>query len=362
MGNHSDPGRYLVTGGAGFIGTNFIQLLLNGTPGGAAVLNLDKLTYAGNPDNLEVLAGRHPDRYRFVRGDIGDGPLITRLLKEFSPDYVVNFAAETHVDRSIDNPESFIQTNISGTFVLLDRCLEYYRDLPARKKSRFRFLHISTDEVYGTLGPDGLFTEATPYRPSSPYSASKAAADHLVSAWHQTYRLPVLITNCSNNFGPYQFPEKLIPLMIIRALNGQSLPVYGKGENIRDWIYVQDHCRGITTVLKNGQPGRTYNIGGRSERTNLQVVESICRILDRLEPLPGKKSHQDRIRFVTDRPGHDFRYALDISRIQSELNWEPAESFDSALEKTVTWYTRHRNWWEKIQQSAYRQQRLGTRR
>jgi dTDP-glucose 4,6-dehydratase len=359
--NNRNPIRYLVTGGAGFIGTNFVRFLLNENPEATTILNLDKLTYAGNTDNLKDLPGQHPHRYRFVQGDINDHLLISRLLKEFTPDYVVNFAAETHVDRSIDNPGTFIQTNITGTFVLLDRCLEYYRGLQNQRKKSFRLLHVSTDEVYGTLGPEGLFRETTPYRPSSPYSASKAAADHLVSAWHTTYRLPVLITNCSNNYGPYQFPEKLIPLMIIRALNSQSLPIYGRGENIRDWIFVKDHCRGIKTVLEKGKPGRTYNIGSQCEKTNLQVVEDICRKLDRLTPRPGKKSYLDLIRFVPDRPGHDFRYALDITRIRKELKWEPAESFDSGLGETIDWYVRHRDWWEKIRETRYQQQRLGNR-
>jgi len=351
--------RYLITGGAGFIGSNFIRHLFDQPRAPGMVVNLDLLTYAGNRENLADIDTGQGNRYRFIQGDINNTKLLERLIKEFQPDSIVNFAAETHVDRSIDDPGVFIQTNINGTYSLLSRALAHYRQLPEDRKKIFRLLHVSTDEVYGTLGVSGRFTETARYRPTSPYSASKAAADHLVSAWHKTYGLPALITNCSNNYGPYQFPEKLIPLMIIRACTGQDLPVYGQGKNIRDWIYVKDHCNGIYTVLSEGRVGETYNIGGQCEKKNLEVVETICGILDRLRPLPDNRHYRDRIQFVADRPGHDFRYALDIRKITRELGWKPDETFASGLEKTIRWYLEHEHWWKKIRQARYRQQRLG---
>lgn len=347
--------KFLITGGAGFIGSNFIHLLFE-TGEDHQVLNLDKLTYAGNPDNLKTLAGN--PAYHFKKADICNSASIGQTLREFNPDYILNFAAETHVDRSIDGPGKFIETNITGTYHLLKNAWQYFQSLDSKKKEEFRFLHISTDEVFGELGPTGKFTEKTPYDPSSPYSASKASSDHLVRAWFKTFGLPVLITNCSNNYGPYQFPEKLIPLMIINAISRESLPVYGKGENIRDWIYVEDHCRGIKQVLEKGTLGETYNIGGDSEKTNIEVVESICQILDEIHPQASEKSYRDQISFVEDRPGHDFRYAIDHSKIRSELGWEPLESFKTGLKKTVEWYVNNRPWWEKLQ-GKYKQERLG---
>ncbi len=347
---------WLVTGGAGFIGGNFV--LRNVLENGHRVITLDKLTYAGNLDTLQPLE-RHTN-HLFVNGDINDAPLVARLLSEHQPDAVVHFAAESHVDRSIDGPADFIETNIQGTFTLLQQSLGYYQSLSADKARCFRFLHVSTDEVYGSLGETGLFTEGTPYDPSSPYSASKAASDHLVRAWHCTYGLPTLITNCSNNYGPYQFPEKLIPLMIEKALAGEALPVYGDGLNVRDWLYVIDHCRAIETVLEKGAPGETYNVGGNAEKTNLEVVHVICDILDRERPVTGLK-RRDLITFVKDRPGHDRRYAIDSSKLQKTLGWRPQESFASGLEKTIRWYLDNRQWVQRVQSGAYQGQRLGNK-
>lgn len=331
----------VVTGGAGFIGANFVLDWLDGCS--EPVVNLDKLTYAGNLDNLAGLAG--DPRHVFVRGDIGDSALIGRLFGQHRPRAVVNFAAESHVDRSIDAPDAFIQTNIVGTFHLLDAALAYWQGLEGAERESFRFLHVSTDEVYGSLGDDDpAFCETTPYAPNSPYSASKAASDHLVRAYHHTYGLPVLTTNCSNNYGPYQFPEKLIPLMVHTALAGRPLPVYGDGLNVRDWLYVGDHCSAIRRVIEAGRPGETYNIGGNSEKTNIDVVRTLCAILDEVMPRKDGASYAGQIAFVRDRPGHDRRYAIDARRIARELDWRPAESFDSGLRKTVQWYLDNGDW------------------
>jgi dTDP-glucose 4,6-dehydratase len=345
----------LVTGGAGFIGSNFVRQWLAEEE--APLVNLDKLTYAGNPDSLADVAS--DPRYTFVEGDIGDTALVPRLLLEHGVKAVVNFAAESHVDRSIDTPADFVQTNVLGTFHLLDAARHYWNDLPPAQKEAFRFLHVSTDEVYGSLGPEGKFTEQTPYAPNSPYSASKAAADHFARAYHHTYRLPVLVTNCSNNYGPYQFPEKLIPLMILNAVEGKPLPVYGDGQQVRDWLFVEDHCRAIRAVLAGGTPGRVYNIGGDCERANLDVVKAICATVDRLCPDLSHGPTESLIEFVTDRPGHDRRYAIDATRIQTELGWRPRENFESGLEKTVRWYLENRTWAERIASGVYRRQRLG---
>ena len=349
------PARVLVTGGAGFIGGNFIHHLLANTA--ARVLNLDLLTYAGNRETLAAIEG--DPRYRFVRGDIADAKTVQRLLEEFRPDCVVNFAAESHVDRSIDGPADFIHTNIVGTYNLLDRSLAYWRTLDAAEQARFRFLHVSTDEVYGSLGESGAFTEQTPYAPSSPYSASKASSDHLVQAWHHTYGLPTLTTNCSNNYGPYQYPEKLIPLMILNALEGKPLPIYGNGQNVRDWLFVEDHCRAIWHVIRKGVPGQMYNVGGNSEKTNLGVVDTLCTLLDELAPDAANRPYARLKTFVADRPGHDWRYAIDASKIRDQLGWRPQESFASGMRRTVQWYLDNRDWCEKVRRNAYDGQRLG---
>ena len=341
----------LVTGGAGFIGANFVLdwLAASGEP----VVNLDKLTYAGNLHNLDGVQG--DPRHIFVQGDIGDSALLERLLAEHKPRAVVNFAAESHVDRSIHGPEDFIQTNVVGTFRLLEAVRQYWQALPVTKKELFRFLHVSTDEVYGTLSADAdAFTERHPYEPNSPYSASKAASDHLVRAWHHTYGLPVLTTNCSNNYGPYQFPEKLIPLAIVNALAGKPLPLYGDGLNVRDWLYVKDHCAAIRVVLERGRVGQTYNIGGWNEKTNLEIVRTICRLLDELRPDAGGPRER-LITFVADRPGHDRRYAIDARKIERELGWRPAETFETGIRKTVQWYLDHPEWVAQVQSGAYRQ-------
>ena len=345
----------LVTGGAGFIGGNFVHLLMDETPW--RVVNLDKLTYAGNLDTLEALAVNA--RHVFVRGDIGDAALVGALLRDFAVDAVVNFAAESHVDRSIDGPAEFISTNVVGTFNLLDRARAHWSGLDAAARSAFRFLHVSTDEVYGSLGPVGRFTETTAYAPNSPYSASKAASDHLVRAWFHTYGLPVLTTNCSNNYGPYQFPEKLIPLMIQKALRGEPLPIYGDGGNIRDWLYVTDHCRAILRVLEAGTPGEVYNVGGEAERTNLQVVDTLCELLDELAPDPAGRPHAALKSFVTDRPGHDRRYAIDSGKLRQELGWAPLETFETGLRRTVQWYLEHPEWCARVMDGSYRGERLG---
>ena len=346
----------LVTGGSGFIGSNFIHYLINNTDY-QTIINLDKLTYAGNTENLINIQDN--TRYKFIKGDICDKQCIKKIFQDYSPNKIVHFAAESHVDRSIDGPKDFINTNIVGTSILLEESLSYYNKLKKLSKSSFKFHHISTDEVFGSLGEKGSFVEDSPYQPSSPYSASKASSDHLVRAWHRTFGLPVTISNCSNNYGPYQFPEKLIPLMIINCLSNKSLPVYGKGENIRDWLYVEDHCKAINLILEEGAIGDTYNIGGNNEISNLNIVESICTILDKLKPSNSGKSYNQMISFVKDRPGHDFRYAINTTKIKKDLNWEPKETFDSGLIMTIKWYLENENWWKKTQKNIYKQERLG---
>jgi dTDP-glucose 4,6-dehydratase len=343
----------LVTGGAGFIGGNFVLDLIEAR--NHRVINLDALTYAGNLDTLAPVS-ENPDHV-FVRGNIGDRSLVGRLLAEHRPRAVVNFAAETHVDRSIDGPRAFVQTNVVETLELLEAALAYWGGLEGEERVRFRFLHVSTDEVYGTLGATGSFSEESPYRPNSPYAASKAASDHLVRAYHHTYGLPALTTNCSNNYGPYQFPEKLIPLMIYNALRGEPLPVYGDGRQIRDWLYVKDHCRAVLRVLEEGRPGEVYNVGGHNERTNLEVVRTVCSLLDELAP--GNTPYESLIAFVEDRPGHDRRYAIDAGKIERELGWAPDETFESGMEKTVRWYLENRAWCEGVLSGSYRGERLG---
>ena len=346
----------LVTGGAGFIGGNFVLDLVGG--GEHRIINLDALTYAGNLDTLSSLE-RSP-HHKFVRGDIGDRELVAQLLKQYQPSAIVNFAAESHVDRSIDGPGTFIQTNVVGTMSLLQAALGYWRELPEPEKSAFRFLHVSTDEVYGSLGDTGAFTETTPYAPNSPYSASKAASDHLVRAWHHTYGLPTLTTNCSNNYGPYQFPEKLVPLMIQKALTDQPLPVYGDGRNVRDWLYVLDHCRAIRTVLERGRVGEVYNVGGNAERMNIDVVNAIIALVDQRRPRANGTSRTDLITYVKDRPGHDRRYAIDATKLRTELGWTPSETFESGIAKTVDWYLAHQAWCGRVLDGSYRGERLGT--
>ncbi len=351
----------LVTGGCGFIGSNFIRQRLGekDSPLGRLV-NLDLLTYAGNPANLADIAG--DPRYRFTRGDIGDEALVARLLAEHNIDAVVNFAAESHVDRSIDSPEPFVKTNVVGTLRLLNAVRRHWAGLPGGRKDSFRFLHVSTDEVYGTLGPDDpAFTERTPFAPNSPYSASKAASDHMVRAFHHTYGLPVLTTNCSNNYGPYHFPEKLIPLVILNALEGRPLPVYGDGRQVRDWLYVEDHCAAIWLVLLRGRSGETYNVGGLNERANIDVVTRICSLLDAKAPHADGRPHAAQITHVPDRPGHDRRYAIDCTRLQGELGWAPRETFETGLAKTVDWYLSNRAWCDDITSKKYARERLGSR-
>lgn len=350
--------RILITGGAGFIGSALIRHLIGHTE--HEVLNLDKLTYAGNLESLAEVAGN--PGYRFVRADIADSALVAKTLVEFQPDAVMHLAAESHVDRSIDGPAAFIQTNIVGTYSLLESTRAYWLGLSAERKAAFRFHHISTDEVYGDLhGVDDLFTETTPYAPSSPYSASKAASDHLVRAWQRTYGLPVLITNCSNNYGPYHFPEKLIPLMILSALAGKPLPVYGNGQQVRDWLYVEDHARALLKVVCEGKVGETYNIGGHNEQKNLDVVKAICTLLEELAPQKpaGIARYEDLITYVQDRPGHDLRYAIDASKIERELGWVPQETFETGLRKTVQWYLDNLEWCRRVQDGSYQGQRLG---
>jgi dTDP-glucose 4,6-dehydratase len=345
---------WLVTGGAGFIGGNFV---LDAVAAGIRVVNLDLLTYAGNPDTLAPLGGNTD--HVFVQGDIGDRALVARLLQEHQPDAIVNFAAESHVDRSIDGPAEFVQTNVVGTLGLLECARDYWRALPEARQAAFRFLHVSTDEVYGSLGDEGKFTETTPYAPNSPYSASKAASDHLVRAFHHTYGLPVLTTNCSNNYGPYQFPEKLIPLVIAKAVAGEPLPVYGDGRNVRDWLFVRDHCDAIRRVLEAGRVGETYNVGGNAERENIVVVETICRLLDERRPREDGQPRASQITYVRDRPGHDRRYAIDASKIESELGWTPSVSFEDGIARTVDWYLGNTEWTSRILDGAYRLERLG---
>ena len=340
----------LVTGGAGFIGSNFVLNWLGAT--GGSVVNLDLLTYAGNPENLSTLEG--DSRHLLVRGDICDGEFVGSLLREHQPKAIVHFAAESHVDRSIASPQAFITTNVQGTFAILEQAKAYWSGLSEGDRQAFRFLHVSTDEVYGTLGPDDpAFSETTPYAPNSPYAASKAASDHLVRAYHHTWGVPVLTTNCSNNYGPFQFPEKLIPLMILNALENKRLPIYGDGMNVRDWLFVGDHCSAIRTVLANGRVGETYNIGGNSERANIDVVTTICDLVDEMRPRAAGGSRRDLITYVKDRPGHDRRYAIDATKISNELGWEPAEQFETGLRKTVRWYLDNLQWIENVRTGAY---------
>ena len=347
--------RILVTGGAGFIGSALIRHLIKDTD--HEVLNLDKLTYAGNLQSLREV--ENDPRYRFLQADIGDQAAVSQALDSFQPDAIMHLAAESHVDRSIDGPAAFIQTNIVGTYGLLEATRAYWSKLDEPRRQAFRFHHISTDEVYGDLhGVDDLFTETTPYAPSSPYSASKAASDHLVRAWQRTYGLPVLLTNCSNNYGPYHFPEKLIPLVILNALDGKPLPVYGNGQQVRDWLFVEDHARALLQVVTRGVVGETYNIGGHNEQKNLDVVHAICDLLDELQPR-ANGSYREQVTFVTDRPGHDLRYAIDASKIERELGWTPAETFPSGLRKTVRWYLDNFDWCRRVQDGSYQRERLG---
>lgn len=347
--------KLLITGGAGFIGSALIRQLITETD--YTVINVDKLTYAGN---LESLASVEDNpNYHFVQADICDADAMNKIFAEYQPTAVMHLAAESHVDRSIDGPGEFIQTNLVGTYTLLEAARHYWQTMDKVAAEKFRFHHISTDEVYGSLGETGLFTETTPYQPNSPYSASKAGSDHLVRAWHHTYGLPVLVTNCSNNYGPYQFPEKLLPLMISNALVGKPLPVYGKGDNIRDWLFVDDHTRALRTVLEQGEVGEVYNIGGFNEHTNLDVVHRLCDTLDELLPDSPYVPHKNLIEFVTDRPGHDQRYAIDATKIEQELNWTPEETFATGLRKTVEWYLDNREWCEHVLDGSYQQQRLG---
>lgn len=345
---------WLVTGGAGFIGGNFV---LEAVSRGIRVVNLDVLTYAGNLDTLSSLEG-NPDHV-FVQGNIGDRGLVAGLLAEHQPDAVVNFAAESHVDRSIDGPGAFVQTNVVGTLGLLEAVRDYWKSLEGQAKKAFRFLHVSTDEVYGTLGETGKFTETTPYAPNSPYSASKAASDHLVRAFHHTYGLPVLTTNCSNNYGPYHFPEKLIPLVIAKALAGESLPIYGDGKQVRDWLFVSDHCEAIRTVLSKGRVGETYNVGGNSEKQNIEVVQAICALLDQRRPRADGQPRSSQITYVADRPGHDRRYAIDASKLKDELGWEPAYTFEQGIAFTVDWYLENQAWVKRVLDGSYRLERIG---
>ena len=347
--------RILVTGGAGFIGSALVRHLVRDTP--HEVLNLDKLTYAGNLASLEPIA--NSPRYRFVQADICDAAAVSTAIAGFRPDVITHLAAESHVDRSIDGPADFIQTNVVGTFTMLSAALDYWRGLDEEARTGFRFHHISTDEVFGSLGDEGYFTEATPYDPHSPYSASKASSDHLVRAWHDTYGLPVLITNCSNNYGPYHFPEKLIPLMIIKALAGDNLPVYGQGLNVRDWLFVEDHARALTRVFERGRPGESYIIGGRAERKNIEVVTRICETLDQIRPRGDGRSYKDQISYVADRPGHDHRYAIDPGKIERELDWTAQESFDSGIARTIHWYLDNEEWWRPLVEEKGAIKRVG---
>jgi dTDP-glucose 4,6-dehydratase len=346
--------RILVTGGAGFIGSALVRYLVSEI--GAEVLNVDKLTYAGNVASLKVI--ENAPNYRFLKADICDGQAMNEAFDSFRPDRVMHLAAESHVDRSITGAADFVQTNVMGTFVLLEAARRYWNGLEGDAKADFRFLHVSTDEVYGSLGDDGLFHEMTPYDPSSPYSASKAASDHLAIAWQRTYGLPVVVSNCSNNYGPYHFPEKLIPLIILNALEGKTLPVYGQGINIRDWLYVEDHARALHLIASRGRIGEKYNVGGRNERRNIDVVQTVCAIMDRLSPKPHR--HETLITYVTDRPGHDARYAIDASRLETELGWKALENFDTGIEKTVTWYLENAWWWQPLRDKVYSGERLGT--
>jgi dTDP-glucose 4,6-dehydratase len=346
-------GTWIVTGGAGFIGGNFARLALADTD--ARVVVADKLTYAGNLESLRDLAS-HP-RFAFVQIDVADRAAVEALFRDERPEAVLNFAAESHVDRSIDGPRVFLHTNVMGTLELLEASRALLPALAPHERERFRFLHVSTDEVFGSLGPEGAFRETTPYAPRSPYAASKAGADHVVRAWHETYGIPTLLTNCSNNYGPYQFPEKLIPLVTLNALEGKPLPIYGDGRNVRDWLYVEDHCRALLRVLEAGRPGESYNVGGRSERTNLEVVDAICALLDELRP--AARPHAELETFVEDRPGHDRRYAIDDAKLRAELGWSPRHDFASGLRRTVEWYLANLDWCEHVQSGSYRRERLG---
>ena len=345
----------LITGGAGFIGSNLVRMLIQETE--HSVLNLDALTYAGNEHSLADLSDN--PRYTFAQVDICDAAAVNKAFNDFQPDWVMHLAAESHVDRSIDGPGAFVQTNVIGTFNMLQAARAHFESLTGEAKANFRFLHVSTDEVYGSLGAEGLFSETTPYDPHSPYSASKAASDHLARAWADTYGLPVLVTNCSNNYGPFQFPEKLIPVVILKALNGDPIPVYGKGENIRDWLYVGDHADALHTVIAKGTIGETYNIGGYNERTNLDLVRLLCELLDEFQPRTDGKPYADQITFVTDRPGHDLRYAIDASKIKRELGWTPKQDHSSGFRKTVKWYLDNSEWTENILSGEYKLERLG---
>jgi dTDP-glucose 4,6-dehydratase len=347
--------RYLVTGGAGFIGSAVVRRLIEATE--HIVLVADKLTYAGNLESLRAVSVSN--RYTFEQADIVDATTMRRIVSEFSPDVIMHLAAESHVDRSIDGPGEFIQTNIVGTFSLLQAALSHWRVLPDDRKKDFRFHHISTDEVFGSLGDDNLFHEDTPYKPNSPYAASKAASDHLVRAWHQTYGLPVVVTNCSNNYGPYHFPEKLIPLTIINALEGKPLPVYGDGRHVRDWLHVEDHAEALLLIAEQGRVGQSYNVGGHNERSNIEVVRLICSILDELAPDVAIGPREKLITFVADRPGHDARYAIDAGKIARELGWKPRYTFEKGLRETVRWYLDNKSWWERVRSGAYRGERLG---
>jgi len=350
--------KIIITGGAGFIGSNFILKQMAETDN--VILNMDKLTYAGNLENLSSVENH--ERYQFVEADITDAVAVEAIIQDFQPDGIIHFAAESHVDRSIDGPIPFIMTNVVGTAILLDRLHNYWKTLEGAKKEDFRFLHVSTDEVFGSLEPDELFRIDTPYDPSSPYSASKAGSDHLVRAWGCTFGFPILLTNCTNNYGPLQFPEKLIPLMVINAISGKALPIYGDGLNIRDWLHVEDHCDAIYSVFQSGNLGETYLVGGEEEVTNLRVVESICNILDEIQPTEFGKSYREQITYVADRPGHDVRYAMDISKIRSEMGWNPSHSFEAGLKETIQWYLDNQSWWKALQQKQiYEQQRLGVK-
>ena len=346
--------KIVVTGGAGFIGSALIRVIIKNTD--HKVLNIDKLTYAGHLESLEIIS--NSARYQFEQIDICDAEAINCMFQEYWPDVIMHLAAESHVDRSIDGSAEFIKTNINGTHTLLEEAKQYWQNLEGKEKDNFRFLHVSTDEVYGELGETGYFTEKTPYNPRSPYSSSKASSDHLVRAWNYTYGLPTLITNCSNNYGPYQFPEKLIPVVILKALQGEDIPVYGTGDNVRDWLYVDDHVRALLKVVETGVPGETYNIGGHNEKQNIEVVHTICDTLSEL--VPKDENYRDQISFVTDRPGHDFRYAIDASKIEKELGWTPKETFDSGIKKTIRWYLDNIDWCEAVTKNNYRLERLGT--